>query len=504
MIDITLLSPEQLERFIHLQAIVDRQADASARVRVYRDYYDGDHPVYLSQRQKEYLGDMMTEAALPFAHNLVKVVVDRLRERLHVDGFTVNGESAAKDSEEAAPAAVLAGRLRDWWSANGMARQQVRLYRRTLRDGRGYMMVDYDGEEQRPRLTVHEVDDGTTGIGFHRDPSDPNRTLYATRYFHDFNPMQPGVTGALRKTVYLPHEIRKYKSGGFSGGWAATEDEGDAGWPIPWRDRMGKPLGVAVVEFQNPGGSEVTQIAGLQNALNKGWLDLLAAQDAAGFPILTANYKDALVDIGEESDPDLEGSDEVRVAPGRMLEIFGGDIKRIEGARLDSMIEVLWTIVAALGGVTATPQYYLKPILGVDVPSGEALKHLESGLVAKAIERQREFGESWHEVMQMAIKVEDAFGVPMNAPKPLTIAAEWADPNTRMEKTEAEVAGIHKGLNVPDEAVWARAGYSPEQIAAFREQTRANRAADVAVIAGAINAQQNRTAPQTNPQTGAA
>ena len=34
-----------------------------------------------------------------------------------------------------------------------------------------------------------------------------------------------------------------------------------------------------------------------------------------------------------------------------------------------------------MAGVTRTPQYYLRPQGGGDVPSGESLKQLESGLV---------------------------------------------------------------------------------------------------------------------------
>ena len=508
-IAIDKLAPADLERFLHLQAIIDRQGEAAALVRSYRAYYDGDHPVFLTRRQQEYLGPLLTDATLPFNHNLVKVVIDRLRERLQVNGFTVNGESAAQEgSEDAGKAAVLAGQLWQWWKANAMDRQQIRLHRRALRDAKSYVMVDFDPETQTPRLSLHEVDDGAVGMVYHRDPSNPNRVLFATRYFYDFDPLTPGKTGIERKTVYLAGEIRKYRRTQITqtgGGWQPIMDDGDPAWPLPWRDRMGKPLGVPVVEFQNPGGSEVHNVAGLQNALNKAWLDLLGAQDAAGFPILVANYKDALADIGEESDGDLEGSDELRIAPGRMLGIFGGESRRIEAANLCSMIEVLWTIVSAMGGVSSTPQYFLKPILGIDYPSGEALKQMESSLVAKAVERQQEFGESWAEVLKLMIRVADAFGPSVALPpEPLTIGVQWADPNTRMEETEAKVATVHKALGVPDEAVWAKAGYSPEQIAHFREQSRQNRAADVAMIAGALQARQGTNRPQTNPQTGGA
>ncbi len=502
-LDISLLSPEQLDRFIHIQSIIARQEDEAAKVRAARDYYKGEHPVLLTQRQQEYLGKQLTDGDFEFAHNLAKTVVDTLRERLAVVGFTVNGKSADDlDAENPDPAAQLAALLWQWWQHSRMGSQQIRLYRRTIRDGKSYVMVDYDNINQRPRLTMHEVDDGTTGIVLHRNPEDENQVLFASRYFYTFNPLKPGMTGIERKTVYLPGEIRKYERAsitnmiGAENLWRSIQDDGDLAWPIPWRDTEGRPLGVAAVEFQNPGGSEVAQIAGLQNALNKSWLDLLAAADTSGFPILTLNYKEPVsmpVKINND-DTDLDGDDEFIVAPGRALEIFGGDIRRIEGADLGKMIEGIWAIVAAISGTTRTPQYYMKPFTGVDIPSGEALKQLESGLVAKAEERQLMFGEAWADVMSLAYRVARTFGNVPEVDDPV-IGVQWKDPNTRIEDVEAKIAESHKKLGVPDEAVWQRAGYSPDQIAAFKQAAMMQRAAEIANIVQAARQQ-----PQTQTQ----
>ena len=59
MFDIMKLTPEQLTQFIHLQALVDRKANNDARVLALRAYYDGEHPVMLTQRQQEFLGPLV-------------------------------------------------------------------------------------------------------------------------------------------------------------------------------------------------------------------------------------------------------------------------------------------------------------------------------------------------------------------------------------------------------------------------------------------------------------
>jgi hypothetical protein len=370
-------------------------------------------------------------------------------------------------------------------------------------------MVDFDAVRGRPRFTLHKVDDGSTGIVLHEDPENEDEPMFASRYFYTFNPLEPGKTGVERKTVYLPGEIRKYERTSvlsFAGSeltWRPMMDDGDLSWPLPWRDASGKPLGVAVVEFDNPGGSEVDSIAGLQNALNKSWLDLIAAADASGFPILTANYRDAQPMPGSISDDDdLEGADEFIIAPGRLLEIFGGDIQRIEAANLEPMLKSIWSIVDAISGLTRTPQQFLRPFPGVDVPSGEALKQLEAGLVQKAQERQLFFGEAWADVMALAYRVAKTFGqgVPDVGPDPV-IGVMWADANTRMEAVEAQVAQVHKNLGVPDEAVWEKAGYSPERIAQFKENARLQRAQEIATIAAAARQSSQQQATQNGQQS---
>lgn len=498
MIAIDKLSLEQLERFIHIQSIVDRQEAAAAKVVAFREYYDGEHPVLLTDRQREYIGDLLAADHFTFAHNVAKTIVDTLRERLEVEGFAVNGESA--DAEEGNKDGALAGMLWEWWKANRMDSEQIRAYRKALRDGKSYVMVSYDNDEARPDLAVHSVWDGKAGITFHRDPGNPKKILFANRYFYTFDPLNPGETGKLRKTTYLPGEIRKYiQATKTTHGWEPITDDGDTSWPLPWVDSRGEPLGVALVEFANPGGSEIEQILGLQNGLNKAWLDLMAAADSSGFPILAFEYNEMGALVG--SDANLEGDDEFRIGPGRALEIEGGKVHRIEGADLTHLIDTIWTLTAAIAGVSRTPQYHLRPLGASDVPSGEALKMLESGLVKRAEERQLIFGQAWEDVMALAYRVGNTFGTVPSASE-LSIDVQWADANVRNEAVEIGVAeGMHR-LEVPQEIVWQRAGLTPEQIATAKETARAERLADVAAMASAINLQARRNGPQTNPETG--
>lgn len=505
MIDPMLLTPAQLERFIHMQSIVARQQEAAAKVLALRAYYDGDHPVLLTDRQQEFLGNFLVDTRnqegnpsgsvtyrFPFSHNTVKSVVDTLRERLNVTGFSVNGKAIDDPKADmTGPEAKLAALFWAWWEENRYDAQQIRLHRRAIRDGLSYVMVDYDSEPRRPRFTLHPVYDGTSGIVYHRSPENPDVVLFANKYFWSFNPLEPGKTGDERKTVYLPGEIRKYKRGKGEYGWEAISDPGDPSWPLPWLDRRGEPLGIPIIEFENPGGSEVVQIIGLQNALNKGWLDLIAAADSAGFPILAIedadpeSYADAVA--ASEEDDDIEGDDELFMAPGRILDLHGAKAHRIESGDLSQLINVIELTVTTIAGVSHTPQYYLRPVGGSDVPSGEALKMLESGLVKRAEERQLIFGQAWADVMMMAHKLERTFGdasIP-DLPK-LKVKTTWASAEVRNEKSDAEMGEIYKRLGIPDEEIWLKLGFSPQQCAKFKAMLRSDQASQTAAAVTAI------------------
>lgn len=78
-----------------------------------------------------------------------------------------------------------------------------------------------------------------------------------------------------------------------------------------------------------------------------------------------------------QDDADIEGNDEFRLSPGRAIEVDNATVHRLEASNLQPMIDTMWTIVQAVRGVSRTPGYYLRPVGGGDVPSGEALKQLE-------------------------------------------------------------------------------------------------------------------------------
>jgi hypothetical protein len=487
-----------VESFIHMQGIVARQKADADRILALRDYYDGEHPVLLTNRQREYLGDLLSDQEFPFAHNIVRSVIDTLRERLAVTGLGIEGTS---EDDAATPEAQVSAAMWEWWTKSRLDSGQIRLYRRALRDGKAYILVDFDPERNRPRFTIHHVDAGDRepGIMLYRDPTNLDVVLMAIRHFVPDNPINPAEVGRERKTIYLPDQVRKYVMAK-SGQWEPYMEPGDMSWPLPWVDRRGRPLGVLAIEFENPGGSEVEQIIGLQNALNKAWLDLMAAADTSGFPLISVEYDSSRLGprlgAASDSDADNEGSDELRLSPGRAIETDDAAVHRIEAADMSQMIAVIDRIEQAISGVSRTPSYYLKPVGGSDVPSGEALKQLESGLVRRAEERQLVFGQAWQDVFALAYRVNQAFGPSLPELDEPSISVTWADANVRNELAEAQTAEAHQRLGVPQATLWREIGYTPEEIDEFKRSKIADTNAQVAGIAAMLRTDQSRQGGQ--------
>jgi hypothetical protein len=470
-------SQATVERFLALQRQAATLAADYTKTRDYRAYYAGDHPVMLSTRQQEYLGDILTESPHTVAFNLCKVVVDVLRERLSISGFT--GADAAGQA--------LATQVWQWWEAANMGLESITATRRALRDGAGYLIVDWNAEAGAPRWKANSKYDGDTGVTMHKDANDV--PFMAVKYWRRDDILTADY-GALRRTIYLPDRIMRYRED-VAGTYGWTPIDPTEGAPVQfWTDTLregGKPLGLACVEFLNPGGvSEIEAIIGLQNALNKLLLDLLAAGDATGFQMLVASYPGPL--SGGATDDDDETTDDIRIAPGRLLEIGdGATITNIPPGDLSQLLKALDAVIGFIGASTRTPQYYLRPFGGADVPSGEALKQLESALVSRAKERQTQFAGAWVDAMRVAARLWLAMGGRgLDAEAPLTAA--WASAEVRNELYDTQVATAEDALGIPREHLWQhRLGYSPEEVAEFKQMTATADAAKLASVLSSLN-----------------
>lgn len=466
-----------LERYIALLGEADKLETRWQATRDYRAYYAGDQETYLTPRQREYLGPLITEADHGCGFNVCKPVVDTLRERCKLRGYT-GSDAAGK---------ALAAKLADWLERAHMDAQQITVHRRALRDGVGYVVVGWDAEDKRPTWTPNRAYDGDVGVTYHSDP-ETGAPVLACKYWRVSDPLSEQHRQR-RRTVYLPDRILRFKEDA-AGQYGWTPLEPREGLAVQWwTDTMqegGQPLGVACIEFPNPGHvSELADIMGPQNALNKTYLDLQAAADATGFQIITISYPGpagaAPVDDEDATDDDLS------IAPGRALELFdGATAGTLPPGDLAQLIQTLHTNVAVVAAISRTPQYYLWPYGGSDVPSGEALKQLESALEARATERTKLWGPAWVTAARIGARLYRAMGYTDVEPE-AGLHAEWDAVSVRNEFIQGQVAEIHQRLGIPQEVLWVRQlGYSQEDAEQFKALLLEAQRAQVATTAQAL------------------
>jgi len=483
----------QLEaRLAYLAHLAQEDTDAENYVRTLRDYAGGQHPAYLTDRQKEFLGLKAKNSNYLFAHNLCALVIASVVERLHVTGFDVVGgdDDAAADQVRAVDSATtdeagkdLAAWASQWWDTNRMDARQDDLYEAAVRDGDAYIMVDWDYDQQSPRWTLKLKTDGTQGINVAADP-ETGKVLFASQEWQIYDPLNKRLNGRTRLNCYFEDRVEKYVADvqgemedphigakiGYTTWrqWFDMDREGKAKvWPMPWVDAQGEPLGSPVVAFANSGGSEIGDLLSIQDMLNKSDLDLVAAADFSGFRILwAAGVAQQLNSSGEEA--------EITVSPGRLLRFTDptSSLNAIEGSNLAAMIQTCQYWVQAAAGITRTPQFLFQAMGGTP-PSGESLKMQEIGLIKKIERKQAVFGNAWEDVIALSARLWNMYR-PGDAVEIERLQTLWRDPETRNEMEHLAVLKTKLELSVPDEVLWAEMGYDQEQIDEWKAAKKSN------------------------------
>ena len=442
-------------RISYLSWLAEEDAAEEKEVRVLRDYASGMHPTYLTDRQKEYIGLEAENASHLYAHNLCHLVIASVVERMHVTGF----QPVDADDALGVAFAEIAQR---WWDQNRMDAQQDDLHECAVRDAESYLVVEWPDGAEAPKWTINKKFDGTQGVKLHRDPS-TDEVLFASKRWQDWTP--GGTGGKTRLTIYFPDRVERYVSARPGQGlkfnvrgeewvevnWQEYRDNPGDSWPIWWTDTDlpdGEPLGLAVIPFENPGGSEIAQLKSLQDALNKSDLDLLAAQDTSGFPILWGSGINPVMGASTGSESSIT------LSPGKMVRLTDPSARlgRIDGADLDRMINTSHYWIESAAGVTQTPHYMLKAS-GADQPSGESLKQQEAGLEAKCERKQRVWGNSYEDVMALSGKLWNKYR-PSDAVEIARLQCQWASVATRNTLDDLTAAEKALAVGVPEEMIW--------------------------------------------------
>ncbi len=434
-------------RLAFLRAAQAAQEEVEDNIALYRQYWDGEQNVELTDRQEEYLREEINSFG-----NICKRVVNIPKDRLELEDEGI--VPADEQSED------YAGAVSDWWKANLLESKQKELYEASLKDGQAALVVGYDTLERRPTFTPNLVYDGATGlVRFHYDSDD--NLLFASKRWTIINPLSTD-TGSRRMTIYRPDLIERYEADGKQvSGWRFLEPDELGGLPNPqiWTDTgtsAGEPLGIPVIPFENPGGSELVDVINIQELLNHNLATFDISVDLHAFPLLWLVNADLPIDstTGKALMPDF--------GPGQAV-LLGesGSMGRIEPAQLKAMFEggvISWVQVLAL--IKGWPLFLFDR--NQQPPSGVALQIMEGSLVKQVEDKQAVFSGAWLKAFDMARKLERLSGGEELAGE---IDLNWRSAKTSDEKSAMETLQIKfEAGQVPTLQRWRELGYTVDEI----------------------------------------
>lgn len=419
-------------------------------IKLYDDYYEGRHPLaFATPKFRDAFGNLFRE----FADNWCDLVVDAVEERLNVQGFRMGGPEGDKKAWKI-------------WQANQLDEDSQILHTEALIHGRAYTLVWDSGDPKVPSITIEHPGEMTvaTAAGNRRI-----RRAAFKRWIDD--------SGFVFGTLYLPDGLYKFKSTSKNKSarisasgltkWERRE-VGNEAWPLP------NPLNlVPVIPFHNRprlltgGVSEIAKVIPVQNGINKLVMDMLVASEFGAAPQRWATGLEIPRDpvTGQPIEPFKSMLD--RLWSTKSKDARFGEFNATD---LTNFVKGIELLVQHVASQTRTPPHYF--YLSGQFPSGESIKSAETGLVAKTRRKMRPFGESWEETQRVGFMViGDKGRAAMTDSETI-----WADPESRSEAEHTDAIIKLKALNVPDEILWEKAGFSPQEI----ERMKAMRALAVA------------------------
>jgi hypothetical protein len=441
-------SPEYRTFHILFKELTSRQSTLLSLA----EYHAGRQRLaFMSEKFRTAFGGMFAS----FADNFLPLVVDSVEQRLNVQGFRYGTDPKADSGAW------------DLWQSNGLDALSQLAHRESLIKGDSYAIV-WGTQDGTPRVTIESAEQCIVGYA----PGDRAKRVAALKSWVD--------DGGTHAVLFLADGIYRLLKAKTGTGW--DEEFPDDPFPLP------NPIGVVpVVPLTNRpslispyGVSEFLDVIPIQDAINKTLADMLVASEYIAFPQrYAAGLEIPVDDQGNAVPPFNVAIDKLLISEDPATK-FG----TLPAGDLKNYTDALIVLVQHLATISSTPPHYFN--VGGNLPSGDAIKAAEAGLVAKVSRKTVFYGEAWEEVMRLCFTVT-------GDPKAHVTNGEtvWKDFQYRSESELADALVKRSAIGVPREQLWEDAGYSPTQISRFHEMEAAD----------ALN---SLLAPPTIPKIGSA
>lgn len=432
----------ELVRALESQLITER-----SDIDVLDRYYSGRQPLaFLHPQVQAATQGRLTPLVLNWPRIIVKAVVERLR----VEGFRIAGEERPIDE------------LHLLWQASNMDRQSSLAHIDILVHGRCYGMV-WAGANG-PKLSMESAREVTATF----DP-ETGQVLEALKAFDLDDTGQ-----AQRANLFLADRVEKYRR--VQGvGWSLMETlEHDLGRPpVVLFSNEGR-LGLA------GGESDLADVIPLADAANKLATDMMVSAEYHAMPRrwVTGMEMAPAGTPQHERDRELRREFWTNAEAGRVWTgPSGSSFGQFPEANLDNFVGAIRMLNEHLAAIGKLPPHALG-INTANPASADAIRSAESSLVRRTEFKQPSLGESYEDMMRLAVKVRDGFV----SDDLLSLETVWASAETPTvaQLMDAALKGVQGGIITARQAR-EDLGYTQVQIARMEAEDDRNALGPVAV-----------------------
>ena len=398
-------------------------------------YLDGDHDLaFATDKYKSTFGTLFTA----FSYNRCGVVVDAHTDRLHIEGFTADDQSAAEQ-------------VWDIWQQNEMDVRFNEFAGEGLGYGDAYLFVWPDHATGAPTIWPQKA----TDIRVHYSQERPGQITTAAKRWrlHD---------NRIRLNIYTEKRVDRYvtKTRSFQplpNSYTAFDPWDDDGPPT-----FDHSYGMPIHHYANNGRtgeygrSELRDLIPIQDALNKSITDLLVAMELMAYP-----QRVILGMTGEDPEQDLEVARFV-AGVNRIISLPPGvTIDQFLAADIARFIAVSEFLDTAVSRVSKVPVHYL--MMAGGFPSGRAMRTAEAPFVAKMEDRQRSIGGVVAKSAGTALRVSG------RAAPALGLKPVWKSAAPMSQEDTWDLALAKRTAGMPFPQILAEAGYDAADIAKIQE-----------------------------------
>lgn len=412
----------------------------------YESYYLGTNPI--SWVSREVADEVSNYGSLNL--NYSRVVADELAQRLEPVAFNT--------------ASGRASEVNDQWEACDLAFKSQAVMTDALVYGRGYWLV-WSGPDGAPNVTP----ESSLECAVLRDPLTGTVVAGYKRWAE--------IDGTIRGLLFTEADVVHYVAKGQSAvdmvlagqlPYAISDDMTEI-------SREPNPFGrVPLVPLTNrprltnsDGESELTDVVPLVDMLNKFTLDSLVTSSYSAFPRRwvtglfpsiggTPNTEQA-ESVGRDVARKWQHASQSRllVAPSDSTK-FG----QFPEANMTSYRDMILLTLAQIAAIGCIPPSFMAT-LGMNPQSAEAMQAQEARLVAKAVQRQRQWSQAFEDLMRLTMQVADGYADP--ALRDLETVWKPAEDKSLPQIADA-VVKLYAGGVIDQATALAECGYSPQAI----------------------------------------